>query len=70
MYLAFHCPHWPLHTLPEDIEKYKDTYKDGWQAIRESRYQRMKEMKLLGNADNFLSPRQFNDSWEENPTKE
>jgi hypothetical protein len=70
MYLAFHCPHWPLHALPEDIEKYKDTYKDGWQAIRESRYHRMKEMKLLGNADNFLSPRQFNDSWEENPTKE
>lgn len=70
MYLAFHCPHWPLHALPEDIEKYKDTYKDGWQAIRESRYQRMKEMKLFGDADNYLSPRQFNDSWEENPTKE
>ena len=70
MYLAFHCPHWPLHALPEDIEKYKDTYKDGWQAIREARYQRMKEMKLFGDADNFLSPRQFTDSWEENPTKE
>lgn len=70
MYLAFHSPHWPLHALPEDIEKYKDTYKDGWQAIRESRYQRMKEMKLFGDADNYLSPRQFNDSWEENPTKE
>ena len=70
MYLAFHSPHWPLHALPEDIEKYKDTYKDGWQAIREARYQRMKEMKLFGDADNFLSPRQFSDSWEENPTKE
>ena len=70
MYLAFHCPHWPLHALPEDIEKYKDTYKDGWQAIREARYQRMKEMKLFGDADDFLSPRQFTDSWDENPTKE
>ena len=70
MYLAFHCPHWPLHALPEDIEKYKDTYKDGWQAIREARYQRMKEMKLFGDADDFLSPRQFADSWDENPTKE
>ena len=27
MYLAFHSPHWPLHALPEDIEKYKDNYK-------------------------------------------
>lgn len=70
MYLAFHSPHWPLHALPEDIEKYKNTYKDGWQAVREARYQRMKEMKLFGDADNFLSPRQFTDSWEENPTKE
>lgn len=70
MYLAFHSPHWPLHALPEDIEKYKDTYKDGWQAVREARYQRMKEMKLFGDADNFLSPRQFADTWEENPDKE
>lgn len=70
MYLAFHCPHWPLHALPEDIEKYKDTYKDGWQAIREARYQRMKEMKLFGDADDFLSPQQFTDSWDKNPTKE
>ena len=26
MYLAFHSPHWPLHALPQDIEKYKDTF--------------------------------------------
>ena len=70
MYLAFHSPHWPLHALPEDIEKYKDTYTCGWQKIREARYARMKDMKLFGNADNFLSPRQFTDSWEENPTQE
>lgn len=70
MYLAFHCPHWPLHALPEDIQKYEDTYKGGWQAIREARYERMKKMKLFGDADDFLSPRQFADSWEENPTRE
>ena len=70
MYLAFHCPHWPLHALPEDIKKYEDTYKCGWQAIREARYERMKKMKLFGDADDFLSPRQFSDSWDENPDKE
>ena len=70
MYLAFHSPHWPLHALPEDIEKYKDTYTKGWQAIREERYKRMKEMRLFGDTEEFLSPRQFSDSWEENPTKE
>ena len=29
MYLAYTAPHWPLHSLPEDIEKYKDTYRCG-----------------------------------------
>lgn len=70
MYLAYHCPHWPLHALPEDIDKYKDTYKFGWQAIREARYERQKKMKLFGDAKDFLSPRQFKDSWENNPDKE
>ena len=70
MYLAFHSPHWPLHALPQDIEKYKDTYKCGWEKIREERYNRQKRMKLFGDIDNFLSPRQFEDSWEDNPDKE
>lgn len=69
MYLSYTAPHWPLHALPKDIEKYKDTYKDGWDAIRERRYQRMKELGIF-NANDYLSPRQFNDPWSENPTKE
>ncbi|MCD8193228.1 MAG: arylsulfatase [Tannerellaceae bacterium] len=70
MYVSYHAPHWPLHALPEDIEKYKDTYTCGWQAIREQRYARMKELGIFGNADNFLSPRHFTDLWEENSTRE
>lgn len=38
--------------------------------IREERYNRQKKMKLFGDIDNFLSPRQFEDSWEDNPDKE
>lgn len=70
MYLAFHAPHWPLQALPEDIQKYENTYTCGWDKIRETRYARMKELGLFGEADNFLSPRHFNDSWTENPTQE
>lgn len=70
MYLAYHSPHWPLHALPEDIKKYENRYKCGWQKIREERYARQKAMKLFGDCDNFLSDRQFNDSWENNPDKE
>lgn len=69
MYLSYTAPHWPLHALPKDIEKYKDTYKEGWDAIRERRYQRMQELGIF-NASDYLSPRQFNDPWSENPTQE
>lgn len=39
LYLAFNAPHWPLQALPADIEKYKDTYKLGWDSLRTIRYQ-------------------------------
>ena len=66
MYLAYNSPHWPLMALPEDIDKYKDTYKAGWEAIRNARYERQKKMHLFGNQQDFLSERQFHDSWAEN----
>lgn len=68
LYLSFHAPHWPLHALPDDIAKYEEKYKVGWETIREERYVRMKQMKLFDDADDFLSPRQFQDSWDDNPS--
>ena len=70
MYLAYTAPHWPLHALPEDIEKYKDTYKVGWEAIRNARYERQKQLGVFPGMDNFLSERQFHDKWEDNPHAE
>ena len=70
LYLAYTAPHWPLHALPRDIEKYKDTYKDGWDVVRQRRYERMKQWGLFPGADHFLSPRQHPDRWADNPTKE
>lgn len=63
MYLAYTAPHWPLHALPEDIEKYKDTYKVGWEAIRNARYERQKQLGIFPGMDDFLSERQFKDRW-------
>ena len=70
MYLAFHAPHWPLHALPEDIEKFKDVYKDGWEPVRNKRYERIKELGIFDVSGEFLSDRQFNDQWEDNPDAE
>jgi arylsulfatase A-like enzyme len=70
MYLAYTCPHWPLHALPEDIEKYKDTYKVGWDSIRNARYERQKTLGLFPAQDNFLSAPRFKDKWSDNPNAE
>ena len=39
-YLSFVTPHFPLQALPEDVELYRDTYKAGWDIIRDRRYRR------------------------------
>jgi arylsulfatase len=71
LYVAETAPHWPLHALPEDIEKYKDTYKVGWDSIREKRYQNLVEMGMIDPAKSPLSPRINSDlSWKDNPDKD
>ena len=71
LYVAQNAPHWPIQALPEDIEKYKDTYKVGWDAIREARYKRMVKSGLIDPVKAPLSPRwQNNLSWENNPDKD
>jgi arylsulfatase A-like enzyme len=71
LYVAQTAPHWPLMALPEDIARYKDTYRTGWDAIRKTRYQKMVQMGLIDPAKAPLSPRwQDSLSWEANPTKE
>ena len=47
MYLTYTAPHWPLHAHQEDIAKYQDRYKEGWDVLREERYERMKSMGLI-----------------------
>ncbi|HEY8397529.1 MAG TPA: arylsulfatase [Flavihumibacter sp.] len=71
LYVAHTAPHWPLQALPEDIKKYEDTYKVGWDAIREARYKRMVKMGLIDSARTPLSPRIGAElKWEDNPHKE
>jgi len=71
LYVAHNAPHWPIQALPEDIAKYKDTYKDGWDAIRQRRYEKMVRLGLIDSAITKLSPRYPTQmSWEDNPHKD
>lgn len=57
LYLAFTSPHFPLHALQADIQKYKDAFTDGWDAERERRFASLKEKGLLPESTE-LSPRE------------
>jgi arylsulfatase A-like enzyme len=37
-YIAFNAPHYPLQAPREDIERYAEVYKKGWDRIREDRF--------------------------------
>ena len=54
-YLCFTAPHFPLHARPEDIAKYRDRYAAGWDAVREARWKRLRELGLVKCA---LPPRE------------
>jgi arylsulfatase len=62
-YLAFTSPHFPLHAFQEDIDRCRERYRAGWDAIRERRWQRLREMGLINNAlpplETTLKPRYF-----------
>ncbi|SKB52801.1 arylsulfatase [Dyadobacter psychrophilus] len=70
IYVAQNAPHWPLMAKPEDIEKYRDTYKKGWNAIRQARYEKMVRQGLIDPAKTKLEPDQNLQQWEDNPTKD
>ncbi|XZE55021.1 arylsulfatase [Planctomycetaceae bacterium SH139] len=55
-YLAFIAPHFPLHALPEDIERYRDRYLDGWDKMRQARFARQQQMGLVTTTLSELEP--------------
>jgi arylsulfatase A-like enzyme len=47
LYLAYTAPHWPMHAWPEDVEKYRGKYLNGWDWLRGERLARMRKMGLI-----------------------
>lgn len=47
LYVAFTAAHWPLHALPEDIQKYRGKYSQGYAPIRRARFERCAQLGLI-----------------------
>ena len=46
-YLAYTAPHWPLQAHESDVAKYAETYRVGPEAIRQRRFERLKQIGLI-----------------------
>lgn len=56
LYVAYTAPHWPLQAWPEDIAKYKGVYDEGYDAIRQARYDRQIKLGLVDPKTSPLPP--------------
>lgn len=56
LYFAHAAVHAPLHAKADDIAKYRGRYDAGWDAVREARFARQKELGVIG-AEVDLAPR-------------
>lgn len=50
LYLAYSSPHFPLQAPKEDVARFLDTYRRGWDALREERFARQKASGLATEA--------------------
>ncbi len=46
LYMAYTAPHFPIHAFEEDIAKYENLYKQGWDITRAKRYQKQAKLGL------------------------
>ena len=70
LHVSYTAPHIPLQALPEDIEKYRGHYMQGWDHVRQDRYQRLAQMGLI-DTNWELTPREESSwPWEEEKDKE
>jgi arylsulfatase A-like enzyme len=48
-HITFTAPHFPLHALPEDIERYRTRYLSGWNALQTERAARLRQLGITKN---------------------
>jgi arylsulfatase len=51
LYVAHAAPHWPLHAREADVAKHLERYREGWEAVRAARHERLPEIGRLAPLD-------------------
>ena len=56
-YVAFIAPHFPLQAPPDDIARYRDRYLEGWDQMREDRFERQQANCIHETTLSALEPK-------------
>ncbi|MEM1069557.1 MAG: sulfatase-like hydrolase/transferase [Planctomycetota bacterium] len=64
LYLSYNAPHWPLQAFEDDIAKYRGKYREGWEALRQSRYERQIEIGLIDSDWQLSKPEPKIPTWD------
>lgn len=69
LHLCYTAPHSPMHARPEDIARYQGKYVAGWAALRQQRYARQLELKLLDPKWELPGPDALVYNWDQSDQK-
>ena len=70
LYLAYTAPHWPLHAPEAEIRKYRGRYRDGWDALRRARHERMIRMGIVDRRWPLTPRDEQEPAWDEAANRE
>lgn len=70
MYVGYTAPHWPLHAMPEDIERYRGKYNCGWDELRLRRHEELLGSGILQSKWNMTPRDEKAPPWSDAPDQE
>ena len=65
LYLPYTAPHFPMQALPKDIARYDGKYLEGWDTLRDRRWERLVEMGLVEERWGISDRDDICPSWED-----
>jgi arylsulfatase/uncharacterized sulfatase len=69
-FIAFQAIHAPIQAPKEFVDHYKETYKEGWNKIRQKRFERAKQLGFIPESAQFADAFPQFKKWEELSEKE
>src|SRR5690606_18789736 len=64
-WLAYTAPHWPLQAPKESIAKFEGWYDEGYEALYQSRFNRMKELGIIDEDSEMMGDHIWETRWDD-----